>query len=89
MFFEFHKNLFTLGFTMEKTPLDSDANEELMGVDLEDQNKISEGNHTNGQNGMDTDERGGNLPTSNLDNHTGGTNTSLDLAGPEWQLLMQ
>jgi hypothetical protein len=50
-----------------------DAADDLLGEDLEDQNRTKEGNGPNGQHNMDTDGRTGNLPKANLDSQGGGT----------------
>jgi hypothetical protein len=70
--FEFHKNLFTLGFTVEKNSGDIDGNVDLLGEDSEDQDRRNEGDGANGQNRMDTDGSGGTLPKSNTQTNNGG-----------------
>jgi hypothetical protein len=47
--FEFHKNQFTLGFTVEMPLVETRATNDLLGEDLEDQNRRREGNGSNGQ----------------------------------------
>jgi hypothetical protein len=47
--FEFHKNLFTLGFTVEMPVMETHTNDDVLGEDVDDQNLGREGNGSNGQ----------------------------------------
>jgi hypothetical protein len=56
--FEFHRNLFTLGFTMEK-PVANAVDDDFLGEVIEERKRRNGGNETNGNEGMDTYGRTG------------------------------
>jgi hypothetical protein len=63
--FEFHKNLFILGFIVE-TLLPATEEDDLLGEDLEDQNRRTggDGNGNNGERGLDNGGRSDALQTT-------------------------
>jgi hypothetical protein len=78
----FHKNLFILGFIAESL-LPANDDEDLLGEDLEDQNRRNggDGNGDNGDRGLDNGNRSDAPPSNNLggtgtanNNQTGGAN---------------
>jgi hypothetical protein len=80
--FEFHKNLFILGFIVESL-LPATEEDDLLGEDLEDQNRRNggDGNGNSGDRGLDNGGRSDAPPNSNLggagstnNNQTGGAN---------------
>jgi hypothetical protein len=80
--FEFHKNLFILGFIVE-TLLPANDEDDLLGEDLEDQNRRNggDGNGNNGDRGVDNGGRSDAPPNNSLggvgstnNNQTGGAN---------------
>jgi hypothetical protein len=79
--FEFHKNLFILGFTVE-SPLPATEEDDLLGEDLEDQNRRNggDGNGNSGDRGLDNGGRSGAPPNNNLGG-AGSTNNN-------WEILM-
>jgi hypothetical protein len=67
--FEFHKNLFTLGFTVEMPVVEPHPNDDVLGEDVDDQNLGREGNGSNGQHNS---HHPGNQTNTNQDSLGGG-----------------
>jgi hypothetical protein len=67
--FEFHKNLFTLGFTVEMPLVETKATDDLLGEDSKDQNRRKEGNGPNRQYNFGNS---GNQSNANQDAQSGG-----------------
>jgi hypothetical protein len=67
--FEFHKNLFTLGFTVEMPAVEPHSNDDVLGEDVDDQNLGREGNGSNGQHNS---QHPGNQTNTNQDSLGGG-----------------
>jgi hypothetical protein len=66
--FEFHKNLFILGFTAESLLSANDDDDDLLGEDLEDHNRRNggDGNGDNGDRGVDNGGRSDAPPNGSL-----------------------